>query len=409
MIREDTMWTLKGQTKIRIGKFVAAGGEGIIHYAVDERSGMPGVFKVFKQPSPERLQRTKFLVGQRLNDVSELFCAPIDYLESPYFGHFAPLASGPSLEEYLQSPTASYPDTYKLAIAVSFSFALLGQSGISHGDPSLNQFHTHSTPGGLELRLIDFDNFNAPGVPPPMCLGQEDRMAPELRRVLSGGPITVPDDYTDRFALTTILHDMLLARHVAAGFDETREAFERAMSGGWPTDPIFGVPAKDVGGFPSQILNSELAAMMRGGLSREPGERLSATDWTRTLHRNFSQIWVDPRCGGPSFIDPSRTRCPICGQPFPTYRLVFPALHVAVACDSAALALGRSLLGSAKVSGLHAVIRRYGQETRLEVHGRNGTYRWNDSQWMRLEQTVILNPGDRLRFADVECLVEETA
>ena len=130
-------------------------------------------------------------------------------------------------------------------------------------------------------------------------------------------------------------------------------------------------------------------------------------DWTRALSEHFRLLWVDPRCQGPSFIDPGKTHCPICGRPFPTYKLVFPALRKEIVCDSAAVVIGRTQLPSPKVSALHAVVRKLGQETRLQSHGRNGTYRWNGNQWKRLEAEAILQSHDRLRLADVEGIVEE--
>ena len=116
---------------------------------------------------------------------------------------------------------------------------------------------------------------------------------------------------------------------------------------------------------------------------------------------------MDPRCQGPSFIDPGKTHCPICGQPFPTYKLVFPSRHKVILCDSAAVAIGRADLQSPKVSSHHAVVRKLGQETCLQSFGSNGTFRWNGSQWKPLEAQAILQNGDRLRFADVEGVVEE--
>ena len=86
---------------------------------------------------------------------------------------------------------------------------------------------------------------------------------------------------------------------------------------------------------------------------------------------------------------------------------MFPTLRKEIVCDSAMVVFGRTDLQSPKVSALHAVGRKLGQETRLQSHGRNGPFRWNGSQWQRLEAEAILQRGDRLRLADVEAVVQE--
>ena len=73
--------------------------------------------------------------------------------------------------------------------------------------------------------------------------------------------------------------------------------------------------------------------------------------------------------------------------------------------NQGAIVIGRKeLSGSMKVSTRHAIFRKIGPQTQLESFGRNGTYRWNDSGWTRLQDAipVFVQSGDRLRFADVE-------
>jgi hypothetical protein len=407
MIKSGTVLTLRHGTRVRIGAVFGAGGEGVVHEAVEKNSGQPGVYKVLKDVSPDKTQRTRFLVDLRLGDTSELLCAPIDYYDNGHLGHFSPWAPGASLEQYLETPGNLYFETCKLAIAYCQAHALLNERGVAQGDPSLTNANVNPAATGPELRLFDFDNFRTAGTPPPTAFGQEDRLAPELRRALHGGPPAFPDEPSDRYAITTVVHDMLLAKSVASGFDNSPEEFEQAMAGGWPHDPVHGPSPPGSGGYPSAILNAELAGMFRRGLSAHRPERPSAQEWTRVLSTHFRLIWVDPRCQGPSFIDPGKTHCPICGRPFPTYKLVFPALRKEIVCDRATVVLGRTDLHSPKVSALHAVVRKLGQETRLQSHGRNGTFRWNGSQWQRLEAEAILQSGDRLRLADVEAVVQE--
>jgi hypothetical protein len=57
----------------------------------------------------------------------------------------------------------------------------------------------------------------------------------------------------------------------------------------------------------------------------------------------LAQIWIDPRCRAPSFVDPSKTSCSHCGKPFSGLKLVFPAVRRQVTCDNAAVCIGRPL------------------------------------------------------------------
>ena len=89
------------------------------------------------------------------------------------------------------------------------------------------------------------------------------------------------------------------------------------------------------------------------------------------------------------------------------YKLVFPSLGKVIPCNTAAVPIGRTDLNSPMVSALHAIARKQGPETKLQLEGRNGTCQLIGNQWIRLEKEVVLEAGLRLRFADVECLVEE--
>jgi len=403
----NTTLTLKLGTRIRLGDLFNRGGEGAVYRAKILKSGEAAVYKVLQNPTPQKIERTRILVEARHGEQSELFCAPMDYQVNGHVGHLSPLAPGVSLEQYLETPGALYPDTLVLAVAYAHAHALLNERDWAQADLSLGNCHVEVTPARLGLRLLDFDNFTAPGAPPPGAYGQEDRMAPELRQACKLGQPAQPDELSDRFALATILHDMLLAKSVASGFDQTPETLERALSGGWPHDPLYGKGPADAGGYPSAILNSELAALFRRGLGVNREDRPPAKEWREALARNVRQLWVDPRCQGPSFIDPGRTACPLCGRPFPMVRLVFPSLPKTVVCDTASLSLGRDQLRSPKVSALHAVVRRQGPETRIITHGGNGTYWWDGNAWKRLVEEAVLQPGQRWRLADVECVVEE--
>jgi len=57
----------------------------------------------------------------------------------------------------------------------------------------------------------------------------------------------------------------------------------------------------------------------------------------------------------------------------------------------------------------HAVFRRIGPQTWMESVGRNGTWRWSGSQWIRLpdKKPVLVQKNDQLKFADLEVTVCE--
>jgi hypothetical protein len=397
---------LRHGTEVRVEAALDAGGQGTVYRARDVKTGAAGVYKVLQDRSANSVRRTAFLVERRLSEASELLCAPLDYCDNGHLGHFAPEARGETLDQYLERPDTDYFDGIVLAIAYCQALDVANKCGVYPGDIAGTNAKVERAAAGPALRLIDFDNFSATGVPPPTCFGQVDRMAPELRRVWKSGGTIVPDDFSDRFALSTIVHDLLLAKSVASGFDATPEAFDRAMSGGWPHDPIRGPGPPDAGGYPSGMLSADLAGLLRRGLGANREGRPSPAEWVAALSRGLAQIWIDPRCRAPSFIDPSKTSCPHCGKPFPGLKLLFPAIRREVICDNAALCIGRDMLQSPKVSALHAILRRYGPETRLQPRGGNGTFRWSGTAWSPLAGEAILQASDRLRFADVECRVE---
>ena len=407
MIKPGTDLTLQYGTSIQIDALLGAGGEGAVYHARNRKSSVPGVFKILKNRTSEKVRRTKFLADLRLNEMSELFCAPTDFIDNGHLGHFSPFAPGVLLGQHLETPGNQYPETMKLAIAFCHAHARLNELHLGQGDVGLTNAMVHVTPAGPEFRLIDFDNYFAVNLPPPTSFGQEERMAPELRKAWKSGHWVTPDELSDRYAIATVVHDMLLAKSVAAGFDLTPEMFDQAMTGGWPHDPVYGRSPADSGGYPSTILNVELAGMFRRGFSVKREDRPSAVAWTKVLSENFLQIWVDPACQGPSFLDFSKTHCPHCGRRFPSLKLEFTALNKTIVCDSASVSIGRTDLLSPKVSSLHAIIRKFGPETRLQPLGQNGTFRGNGNSWKRLETEAIIQKGDQLRFADVSCVVEE--
>lgn len=407
-LREGQTLTMKRGTKVRVGPLMGAGGEGAVYDATNTRGSKRGALKAFTDSSPDRIVRTKFLVERELCKLSRLFYAPTDWHVNGAVIHFSPYAEGISLEEHLETPGNSFPENCKIAIALSHGLAILIEYGIAHGDIQLRNFKIIRTSSGLDLAVIDFDNFIAKDAPPPLSIGQEHMMAPELRAAYKAGRPVAPDEYSDRFAHAVLMHDLLLAKHVASGFDENPDRFDACMlSGRWWHDPVLGKSNEGKGGgYPTAILDADLARLFRRGLSLNREDRPTPQDWRDNLSRSIERIYVHPQCGGPVFADAGKRNCPFCGEPYRILKLVFPTLSRELPCDGARISLGRNLLLSPSVSADHAQIHRIGPLVRIESFGRNGSYRWTDGKWVPFQNTFI-EAGDRLRFADVEARVEE--
>jgi serine/threonine protein kinase len=407
-LHEGQTMTMRGGTKVRVGPLVGVGGEACVHKATDCRDASPGVAKAFTSNPPERVERTRFLVEQELDQLSPLFYAPTDWQLNGGVVHFSPYADGVSLEEHLETPGNSFPENCKMAIAISHGLAILNENGLAHGDIHLKNFNVRKTPAGMDVAVIDFDNFIARGAPPPLSIGQEHAMAPELRAAYKAGTPIVPDEYSDRFALTVLMHDLLLAKHVASGFDDDPDRFDACMmSGRWWHDAAVGNShSAKGGGYPSGILDTDLARLFRRGVGLDREDRPSPREWCDTTSRSVERIYIHPRCGGPVFADAGKTHCPFCGERYRILKLVFPGLSRELPCDGVAAPIGRDQLPSVRVSAHHAVVHRMGPETTIESLGRNGSYRLIEGKWVAFQNTLI-EAGDRLRFADIEARVEE--
>jgi DNA-binding helix-hairpin-helix protein with protein kinase domain len=407
-LHDGQTMTMRRGTKVCVGPLLGAGGEAFVYKATDCRDASPGVVKAFTSNPPERAERTRFLVEKGLGQLSPLFYAPTDWQLNGGVVHFSPFADGVSLEEHLETSGNSFPENCKLAIAISHALAILNENGLAHGDIQLKNFNVQKTPAGLYVAVLDFDNFIARGAPPPLSIGQDHAMAPELRAAYKAGTPIVPDEYSDRFAHTVLMHDLLLAKHVASGFDDDPDHFDACMlSGRWWHDAALGnsLSAKG-GGYPSGILDPDLSRLFRRGVSLNREDRPVPWEWRNTTSRSFERIYIHPYCGGPVFADAGKTHCPFCGERYRMLKLVFSGLHREIVCDSGAVPIGRDQLLSPKVSAHHAIIQRVGPEVTVESFGRNGSYHFIDGKWIAFQNTLI-EAGDRLRFADIEAYVEE--
>ena len=410
MIQPGKVVKLDSGRRIRVDGLIKTGGQGEAYLVTEVNSGQKGVLKVFHKrfANADTLKRLRFLVGQDLQSSCPVLYAPVDILNKrDMIGHYTPFADGHSLEEFLGNPNSTFIEEMQLAITLAHSVSVMHSHKIAHGDLHAENVIINRVGNVLKLYLIDLDNFNAPGVPPPACVGHNLYMAPELREALDKGQPARPTVDTDLFSLGVLMHEIILLRHPATGNDDTEAAFQKAMcSGRWLMDPASAdSPRKHLGGYPSTVLNANLARLFRSAVSVDPMKRPTSDLWETELGKAFHAIYCCPGCGGPCVIDVSKVACPMCGGPFPSLALRVNERGGLINLSSGATVIGRMELGgSLKVSARHAVFRRVGPETWLESTGSNGTYRWNGADWVRLpdRKPMLVQAGDRLRLGDVE-------
>ncbi len=403
----DKVTTKSGKT-LKIQELLKAGGQGIA-YRVKAKGDRPSVLKLFHPQfqNDDTRSRLKHLVNVKLHSVCPTLFAPTDLVDrSSMLGHVSPNAAGESLEDILAAGGFDLLEAIQIGVALAHSFAKLHDVGINHGDPHSNNVIVHREAGFSQVFLIDFDNFTSKGTPPAPCLGHHLYMAPEIRKHNAA-----PTPQTDAYGLAVMLHELILLRHLAP-VEASEDEFNSIMKEGrWPDDPARkSANQKIKGGYPTDILNANLARMFRAGLSADPKARPSANQWRDALYEALFKVYVCESCGGPNLIDASKNNCPMCSVRYPM--LVLEGAFGRIPLERASVVVGRDQLGgSKKVSTSHAVIRRIGPEYRIEDRSANGVSRRTSSGWLRLpradnlDKQPLIQAGDVLRFADVECKV----
>ncbi|MFH1227299.1 MAG: hypothetical protein V1701_05275 [Planctomycetota bacterium] len=397
--------------KYKTTRFIGIGGQGEAKECVRLDTQASYVVKTYHDQfvNPAASIRLRWLVQQKLGLLCPVLKPPDDMYEDLHahkLGHFTPYVTGESLEEFMQKPAPSLIDNLTIAVGFVHAIAVLHSRGIAHGDLQSNNIIINIINKNnklvFEVYIIDFDNFFAPGMPPPPCLGHELYMAPESR---NGG---APSIQSDLFCLTAIMHELILLKHVAAGFDSEQKLFEDTMTGGiWLHDPaLTRAQQKTAGGYPVAILNTDIMRLFRHGLSRDRAERPSALQWERTLTPLLNEVFICPNCNGPTLIDASKTICPFCHNPYPYLTLNIKGKLIPL--TNGVNKFGRNEMGgSSRISLIHTIVRRIGPEYWIEDISLNGTYRWNGTGWLRLPKfkPVLLQKGNRLLFADLEGVV----
>ncbi|MEI8120482.1 MAG: protein kinase [bacterium] len=408
---KTTVKTKSGHT-IRIEEYIQAGVQGRIARACDLDTRQEVAVKVFHpdHSNADIIARTDFLCDQKLSEACPVLVSPVELIaDKKIVGYTMNLINGIPLQEFIETKRTTFMQNLVGLAVIVHGFSKLHSRKISHGDiRAANVLVTLDGPVP-QLRIIDFDNFSAPGVPKPTCLGDEMYLAPELyRSVLAGKPAS-PGIGSDLYSIRIMAEEILTLRHPSAGFLEPEEMFVKSMYDQWFHDPALP-PVRGVGGYPARILNARLANLFRRGMSGDPDKRPSAVEWLDELLTSLGEVYICPQdnCGCPCMADTSKLLCPLCGKPYPTLSLALLD-GSKIPIISGFMQLGRNELRmSNSVSAIHAILRKVGPAVTLESYGRNGTYRKTGNSWDRLEdqKPIVISKGDVLRFADVEAKVE---
>jgi len=407
MIKFGKMVKSDSNRTYRVEDPIAEGGQGIAYWATETRSGERGVVKEFLPQFANQQTRVRVqqLVNLRLHALCPALHAPTDaIIKAKLVGHYTPKAPGISFEKFLENPVMTFIEALQLAAALAGAVAILHRQGVAHGDLHAENLLIHRNGTVLEASLIDFDNYNLPGLPGPPSVGHNLYMAPELRLAAARRKALAPDLLTDRYSLGVLLHEAVLLKHVAAGADSDEAQFQRAMCHGlWIQDPAAAGRPTATGGYPPEVLNADLMRLFRCSLSLNRAERPDAEEWQRELRKAVNNVYACPSCGCCVVIDASKTTCPLCHKGFPVLKLAVSAGHE-IALDKTVVVGRGDVGGSEKVSTRHAIFRRIGPETWMESLGTNGSYRWSGSKWVPFpkHQPWLIQSGDRLRLANVE-------
>ncbi len=407
MLRVGELLRFKNGRLFKVLTAFTPGGQGEAYEVREDGKHTSQVLKLFRRElhGPALRARLEWLVARRIHSLSPPLIGPDAIVDETFgYGCLMPLAPGTPLEKVLECGGFSFVDGVQLALTVSLAMAALHACGMSWGDPHANNILVERDGDSvLKPGLIDFDNYSAPGVPPPPGIGHHLYMASELRGYLLGSsaPAT-PCIETDLYALAVLIHEILLLRHPSSKIDPD-EFNDEMCEGVWIADPMRCAAAKTSAGYPIGVLNADLARLFRYGLGKAPSRRPSAMEWAGTLKRGLACIYLCDHCEGPFLIDPSKLRCPLCEARFSDWVLVLRNGRK-MALTAGTTVLGRSELGSPKVSTRHAIFRKIGPEYFVENISGNGVFRKSKNSWKLLDnnKTFLLQPGDVLKFADVE-------
>lgn len=410
MIPIGTTITTNTGRKVVVTRFISSGGQGVVYLVIDVRTGALGVIKVFhdKFDPATTEKRIRYLISKQLNAKCRSLIAPKERFSiDGWVGHYAPFVAGQSLDQIVANPKFDFYQGLCVALAIARSVDVLHTHGMASGDIHAGNYLIAELDSHFEVQCIDNDNFAAPGAPPPPMIGHELYTPVELRDGTSSSRPVLPSMLTDRYELAVLLHEVILLCHPAAGQEDSEAGFQKAMSGRWLLDPAVLNRSSTVPGYSPFALNSDLCRLFRSGLSSDPYERPTASEWEKVIATALD--WVDycDTCGHPSIIESGKTCCPVDRHPYPVLRLVIKNGGKIIPLHGATCIGRHDLGGSSHVSGHHATVQQTAFGIVLETFGRNGTYRRNGRGWVRIpdNKPAIIHDGEELKFGDVEVVV----
>jgi serine/threonine protein kinase len=227
MVRNGTILNTDSGRNVQIDSLLKAGGQGLIYKAHDSVTGQECVVKVFngKFDKVSTTERIRFLIDQKLEMLCSALMPPADLItKGKMVGHCTPFVPGESLKELLISPNCTFLDILCIAGSIVQVIAVLHKHEIAYGDIHANNFIIMQAGGVFRVNAIDFDNFNAAGVPPPPMIGHNLYIPPEIRSALAQGKPAVPTIQSDLYELGVLLHEVILLSHPATGSDGVKRS-----------------------------------------------------------------------------------------------------------------------------------------------------------------------------------------
>ncbi len=390
--------------RLTVNSFTDSGGQGEVYRASLENHPHPVALKLFfkSQSTAGTTRRIKFLSESCLHLLNRNICVPFDTLNfNGLIGHIAPFADGKTLLETLKEGSLTYPEVFEVALQIVDQLNVLVKHGIFHGDIQTQNFKLFGSKKDIQVSMIDLDNYSSKGIPKPNMLGMTLYMAPELRKQIKSGKRSYPTEYSDRYSLGVLLHEILLHFHPIAGFDESMDDINTSMTSKWMYDPSLPNSPVNPHGYPVTTLNPELILLMRRSLSLSRRNRPSFKEWNQALKMASHNLGVCLECGVPVIKYNSRTECPF-GHRTQQHSLRLENQQQ-ISLTGLVTVLGRRQLGGSNaISRRHLIIREIGSRLYVETIGMNPTCIFERGDWKPLikNQFTPLKPNDQLKVAD---------
>ena len=409
MFHQNKTISING-TKYRLTRKLGFGSFGEVWLAKRHSDGKSIVVKRFREFDENEVPRLEALrefdLPRRIPGAASV--SIVIYPQGRgWSGYTMPWAAGVNLNDWLQKDDFNLLDNNLIAIQMAKLFGDTHYLGIAHGD-----VHPHNIKVCLHndvpvVSVIDWDNANLPGLPPPRSPGMKAFLSPEAMEAFLKGNNYAPDIKTEQSSVAKIFHWLFFGREAFHATND-REFENGIVSGSWNSDPSNGpVDTEAVGGITNQWVSPEIADLFRRGLGRGRDARPSMPQWQGALLKIVKQGFsLCDTCRGPVLPAP-RSNCPYCGNPFPTLAVVSTYGHRFVANGQSVL-IGQTTLPSPGISGRHAIITKLGPETYItDLGSKNGTYRWAKNRWMRLpaRQRSPIAAGDLLLCGNVRLQV----